>query len=139
MIKYILLLLSFNCFSSISLQNSQHILSRLLKANSMSAINIAVLNDNHVNAFGAPGYVAVTQGLLQYGNRNMIISILSHELGHVRGITSEVGADMASVDIARKAGLNVCPGAKQFLLTVGKVGGGTHPAGAIRLHRMGCK
>lgn len=139
MMKYIFtFLLSFNCFASISLQNCQSILDKLTDANSMKRIKIEVLNDTSMNAYGAPNYVAVTKGLLQFGNKEMLVAILAHELGHAKGINLEVGADIASVYIAGKAGLNVCPGAKQFLLTVGKEGGGTHPPGIIRLKSMRC-
>lgn len=139
MIKYIFtFLLSFNCFASISLQNCQTILNKLTDANSMARINIEILNDNRVNAYGSPGYVAVTKGLFQFGNQAMLIAVLAHELGHAKGISLEVGADIESVYIAGKAGLNVCPGAKQFLLTIGKEGDGTHPPGIIRLKSMRC-
>lgn len=133
------IMVSVNSYAAVSINTAQSILNQLTSANGLRPIKIQIIKDDRINAFGGGGQVAVTSGLLKYGNRSMIIAILAHELSHARGMASEVGADMASVGIARKAGLNVCPGAKQFLHTVGKVGGGTHPDGDIRLKRMGCE
>lgn len=132
------IMVSVNSYAAVSINTAQSILNQLTSANGLRPIKIQILNDNRINAYGGGGQVAVTKGLLKYGNRSMMIAILSHELAHARGMMSEVGADQASVGIARKAGLNVCPGAKQFLSTVGKVGGGSHPDGTTRLKRMGC-
>lgn len=121
-------------FASVSYNEAQNLLDRLAGKH----IKLQVIEKSYMNAFGGGGQVAVTRGLLNKGNRAMLIAILAHEISHARGMASEVGADIASVGIARKAGLDVCPGAKQFLLTVGKVGGGWHPDGLIRLKRMQC-
>lgn len=144
MLKFTLsLLLStvcyINSYASVSLNTAQDILNKMTSANGMRPIKIKVIRDSDINAFGSPGYVGVTTGMLQFGNASVLTAVLAHELGHAKGISSEIGADKASVGIGRKAGLDVCPGARQFLSTIGKKGGGVHPPGMTRLERMGCK
>lgn len=137
MMKYLLIflsLLSFNCSAETSYSDAQDLLNKL----NGKPMKLEVMEASFVNAFGEPGHVIVTRGLLNNINRDEMIAVLAHELGHASGIDSEVGADIASVGIAKKAGLDVCPGARQFLLTYGKKGGGSHPPGLERLQKMGC-
>lgn len=139
MIKYTLTLLigiivCFNSYAATSYSAAQNLLNKL----NGKLIHLNVIEKSFINAYGSFGKVYVTRGLLNNGNQAMLIFILAHELSHARGMLSEVGADMASVNIARKVGLDVCPGARQFLTTVSKEGDGRHPDGITRLKRMGC-
>jgi len=139
MFKYIFgILFSFNCFASISINTSQDILDQLTSVNGTQRIIIKVLNDDQINAYGGNGQVFVTKGLLGFGNKEMLTFILAHELSHAKGMRSETGADVESVAFTKKAGLDACPGARQFLLTVGKMGGNRHPPGITRLKLMKC-
>lgn len=125
---------SFSVFGSVSYNEAQNIANKL----NGKPIKLQVIDKPFMNAYGGWGRIAVTRGSLNKGNRAMLIAILAHELSHAKGMASEVGADIASVGIARKVGLDVCPGAIQFLMTIGKKGGGTHPDGLTRLKRMRC-
>lgn len=138
MLKYILmaiLAVPNLVYASVSYNEAQTLLDKLYGKH----VKLRVIEKSYMNAYGGGGRVAVTRGLLNKGSRAELIAILAHEVSHARGMASEVGADIASVGIAKKAGLDVCPGARQFLKTIGKKGGGTHPDGLTRLKRMGCE
>lgn len=128
--------MSLGVNASISRHQTEQIFHRLVKANNINA-QIGFSNSEEINAYGGDGQVIVTAGMLNYADSDIMISVLSHELGHVIGYQSEMGADLISGRIAHAAGYNICPGAYKILMRgPGKEGGGTHPDGNIRYNHM---
>lgn len=123
-------------FASISKQQTQQIFNQLTRANNIQA-QLGFVSSEEINAYGGRGQVVVTEGMLRYADRNVMIYVLAHELGHATGHVSELEADRVSGRIGTNAGMNVCPGAKKFLLGVGLEGeDGIHPDGDVRLKAM---
>lgn len=138
----LLLSLCMPAMASISKQSTQQIFNQLARANNIQA-QLGFIEtgeySQEINAFGAPGSVYVTAAMLKYADRDIMIAVLAHELAHASGHRGELEADIYSGRIGNAAGLNVCPGAKKFLLHEGLEGGdGVHPNGDVRLKAM-CK
>jgi predicted Zn-dependent protease len=73
-----------------------------------AAIHILIVGDKELNAFAAPGVMAVNTGLiLQTANPNQLQGVMAHEIGHLAGGHSARSGDM------NRAGM------KPFLLTMG--------------------
>lgn len=141
--KYILatFLLLFSSFTmaSVSKQQTQQIFDRMIKANNIQA-TLSFNNSNEINAYASGKHITVLKGMLRYADRDIIISVLAHELGHATGHISELAADRLSGRIGAAAGYNICPGAYKFFVKgPGRNGGdGIHPNGLIRYKAM-CK
>lgn len=134
------LLISFcmPALASISKQQTQQIFNQLTRANGINA-QLGFINNGELNAYGERGSVIVTEDMLKYADRDIMIYVLAHELGHATGHISELEADRYSGRIGNAAGLNVCPGAQKFLLGEGlDSGDGVHPNGNVRLKAI-CK
>lgn len=126
--------------ASISVHQTEQIFNKLTRANGINAQLDFIMEGPgslDINAYGGRGHVYVTKAMLKYADRNVMITVLSHELAHATGHISELEADIYSGRIGSNAGLNVCPGAKKFLLTLGlESGDGIHPRGDVRLKAM---
>ncbi len=132
----LLCLFSSLSFASISKQQTHQLFNQLVRANNIQA-QLSFSPGGEINAYGGTGHVVVTEGMLRYADRDVMIFVLSHELGHATGYTSELGADKVSGRIGSRAGLNVCPGAEKFLLGIAlESGDGIHPRGDVRLKAM---
>lgn len=122
--------------ASVSKQQTQSLFNQLVRANGINA-QLTFTDGGEINAYGGRGHVFITKGMLKYADRNVMITVLAHELAHATGHISELEADVYSGRIGSNAGLNVCPGAKKFLLTLGlESGDGIHPRGDVRLKAM---
>ena len=136
LITLLLLCFSLPAMASISKQQTQNIFNQLVNANGINA-QLSFTSGAEINAYGGRGHVFITKGMLKWADMNVMIYVLSHELGHATGHLSELGADKVSGRIGNKAGMNVCPGAKKFLLGIGlESGDGIHPRGDVRLKAM---
>jgi len=137
---FALLLISFcgPSLASVSKHQARQIFNDLVKANGIRA-TLSFNNSSDVNAYGGNHKVVLLEGLLQMADRDIIITVIAHELGHVIGYRSELRTDLVSGRIANAAGMNVCPGAYKFLVNgPGRKGGNLHPKGIIRYNAM-CK
>jgi hypothetical protein len=134
----LMLCLSTSVFANISKVQTQIIFNRLIKANHIQATLNFDKNNEKINAYGYPGHVVILGGLLKYADKDIMIYVLSHELGHATGHVSELEADRFSGRIGAAAGYNVCPGAKKLLLGIAIGGDGIHPNGDVRLKAI-CK
>jgi len=138
---FALLLISFcgPSLASVSKHQARQIFDDLVKANGIRA-TLSFNNSSDVNAYGGNHQVVVLKGLLQMADRDVIITVLAHELGHAIGYRSELRADEVSGRIANAAGMNVCPGAYKFLVKgPGRISGDNiHPDGITRYNAM-CK
>ena len=131
-------LFSTSCFA-MSEQQAQQILNNLIKVSKASSTKLKIKKDPSVNAeCGYFDRIILTSGALAL-NTNTVAFILAHELAHKmlghRGSTysREYAADKLGVQLATKAGYNMCQGIK-ILLTF--KGGKTHAPGIDRYNRV---
>lgn len=122
--------------ASVSAQQSQQIFNKMVAANHIYA-ELSFSNGDEINAYGGTRHVIITKGMLRFADKDVIIAVIAHELGHVIGYRGELQADRVSGRIGAAAGFNVCPGAYKFLVKgPGRRGGGTHPSGPVRYSAM---
>ena len=135
----ILVLFSSLAMASVSKQTTQQIFNKMIVSNGIRA-SLSFSDSNEINAYTSGKHIVVLRGMLKYADRDVMIAVLAHELGHSIGYNSELQADRVSGRIAAKAGMNVCPGAYKFFVKgPGRNSNdGIHPDGLTRWKAM-CK